>query len=97
MPDITLGIFILTYVGMAIGRIPGLRTDRAGLAAIAAILMIVVNGADLRRATGWVDFPTLALLFGLMVLSGLFGISASTTIAPIASPTRAVRRSGCSR
>ncbi|HTO81389.1 MAG TPA: SLC13 family permease [Methylomirabilota bacterium] len=75
MPDITLGIFILTYVGMAIGRIPGLRTDRAGLAAIAAILMIVVNGADLRRAVGWVDFPTLALLFGLMVLSGLFGMS----------------------
>src|SRR5215471_1195466 len=75
MPDITLGIFILTYVGMAIGRIPGLRTDRAGLAAIAAILMIVVNHADLRQAVGWVDFPTLALLFGLMVLSGLFGIS----------------------
>jgi len=75
MIDIVLLIFILTYVGMAIGKIPGLRTDRAGLAAIAAILMIVVTGADLRRAVGWVDFPTLALLFGLMVLSGLFGIS----------------------
>src|SRR5215475_144328 len=62
MPDIILVIFVLTYIGMAIGRIPGLRTDRAGLAAIAAILMIVVNGADLRRAVAWVDFPTLALL-----------------------------------
>jgi len=72
--DGILAIFALTYVGMAIGRIPGLRTDRAGLALVAAVLMIVATGADLRRAAGWVDLSTLALLFGLMVLSAQFGI-----------------------
>jgi Na+/H+ antiporter NhaD/arsenite permease-like protein len=72
--DGILAIFVLTYVGMAIGRIPGLRTDRAGLALVAAVLMIVATGADLRRAAGWVDLSTLALLFGLMVLSAQFGI-----------------------
>src|SRR5215470_3339687 len=72
--DGILTIFVLTYVGMAIGRIPGLRTDRAGLALVAAVLMIVITGADLRRASEWVDLSTLALLFGLMVLSAQFGI-----------------------
>jgi Na+/H+ antiporter NhaD/arsenite permease-like protein len=72
--DGILAIFALTYVGMAIGRIPGLRTDRAGLALVAAVLMIVITGADLRRAAEWVDLSTLALLFGLMVLSAQFGI-----------------------
>jgi len=72
--DGILAIFVLTYVGMAIGRIPGLRTDRAGLALVAAVLMIVITGADLRRTVAWVDLSTLALLFGLMVLSAQFGI-----------------------
>lgn len=72
--DGILAIFVLTYIGMAIGRIPGLRTDRAGLALVAAVLMIVITGADLRRTAGWVDLSTLALLFGLMVLSAQFGI-----------------------
>jgi len=74
LADGILIVFALTYVGMAIGRIPGLRTDRAGLALVAAVLMIVLTGADLRRAAGWVDLSTLALLFGLMVLSAQFGI-----------------------
>ena len=74
LSDGILIVFALTYAGMAIGRIPGLRTDRAGLALVAAVLMIVATGADLRRAAGWVDLSTLALLFGLMVLSAQFGI-----------------------
>jgi Na+/H+ antiporter NhaD/arsenite permease-like protein len=73
--DIILAIFTLTYVAMAVGRIPGLRTDRAGAAAVAATLMIAVTGASLEQAVGWVDLSTLALLFGLMVLSAQFGIS----------------------
>lgn len=74
LSDGILVVFALTYVGMAIGRIPGLRTDRAGLALVAAVLMIVMTGADLRRTAGWVDLSTIALLFGLMVLSAQFGI-----------------------
>src|SRR5262245_52385282 len=74
LADGILIVFALTYVGMAIGRIPGLRTDRAGLALVAAVLMIVMTGADLRRTAEWVDLSTLALLFGLMVLSAQFGI-----------------------
>ena len=73
--DAVLAIFAATYVAMAVGRIPGLRTDRAGAAAVAATLMIAVTGASLERAVGWIDLSTLALLFGLMVLSAQFEIS----------------------
>ena len=73
--DVVLAIFAATYVAMAIGRIPGLRTDRAGSALVAATAVIAVTGADLGQAAGWVDLSTLALLFGLMVLSAQFGIS----------------------
>jgi Na+/H+ antiporter NhaD/arsenite permease-like protein len=75
-PDIAvLVIFGLTYAGMATGRIPGLRTDRAGIALAAAILILIVTGKSPAGAVAWVDLPTLALLFGLMVLSGKFSLS----------------------
>lgn len=70
-----LVIFGLTYAGMATGRIPGLRTDRAGIALAAAILILIVTGKSPAQAVAWVDLPTLALLFGLMVLSGKFSLS----------------------
>jgi Na+/H+ antiporter NhaD/arsenite permease-like protein len=70
-----LAIFGLTYAGMATGRIPGFRTDRAGIALAAAILILIATGKSPAEAVGWVDLPTLALLFGLMVLSGKFSLS----------------------
>src|SRR5262245_41335578 len=70
-----LAIFGLTYAGMATGRIPGFRTDRAGIALAAAILILIATGKSPAQAVGWIDLPTLALLFGLMVLSGKFSLS----------------------
>ena len=37
-------LFALTYVGMAIGRVPGLRLSRVGIALLGAIAMMVVSG-----------------------------------------------------
>jgi len=62
--DAILAIFVLTYVGMAIGRIPGLRTDRAGLAPVAAVLMIVVTGVI-------ADLPATQQLFRDLIDFGL--------------------------
>jgi Na+/H+ antiporter NhaD/arsenite permease-like protein len=36
-------IFALTYVVMALGRMPGLRVDRTGAAVIGASLMVAVQ------------------------------------------------------
>lgn len=70
-----LAVFAATYLGMALGRVPGLRTDRPAIAVIAAVIIIFARGLDLPQAARWVDLPTLALLFGLMVLSAQFAAS----------------------
>jgi len=73
--SVILASFIATYVGMALGRVPGLALDRAGMALLGAITLLlagVVGPDDIARL---IDLPTLAILFGLMVLSAQFATS----------------------
>jgi Na+/H+ antiporter NhaD/arsenite permease-like protein len=65
---VTFLIFLATYAVVAIGRAPGLRVDRTGAAIIGAILMIVSGALTFDEAVRAVDFRTLVLLFGMMVL-----------------------------
>jgi len=69
MPDLALIIFIITYLGVAIGRIPGLMLDRTGIALLGAIAMIASGIVPLTEAMGAIDLPTIILLYALMVLS----------------------------
>jgi di/tricarboxylate transporter len=41
--SVVVFVFALTYLGMALGRIPGLRVDRSGIAMIAAVLLVVLG------------------------------------------------------
>jgi Na+/H+ antiporter NhaD/arsenite permease-like protein len=73
-------LFLLTYAGLALGKVPGLRMDRAGIALVGATLMLATGLLSLEQAVGTdaIDYPTLVLLFGMMVqiaflrLSGFF-------------------------
>ena len=65
---ITFLIFLATYAVVAIGRAPGLRVDRTGAALVGAILMVVTGAIGFDDAVRAVDFRTLVLLFGMMVL-----------------------------
>ena len=71
----TVAIFALTYVGMALGRFPGLRIDRTGIALIAAIAMYGIGAVAPERLVDTIDFPTIIILFGLMILSAQFAAS----------------------
>jgi Na+/H+ antiporter NhaD/arsenite permease-like protein len=64
-----IAIFALVYLGMLIGGIPRSKVDRTGVALLGAILMIVVGEVTPERAVEYMDVPTLALLFSMMVLS----------------------------
>src|ERR1017187_6731072 len=61
------------------GRLPGLRLDRTGAAIIGASLMIAFNVLSLDEGYRAINFDTLILLFGMMIvvanlrLSGFFG------------------------
>ncbi|MBI2194085.1 MAG: anion transporter [Planctomycetes bacterium] len=65
-------IFSLSYVGIALGEIPGLGLDRSGVAILGGMLMVVARVVSVPEATGAIDYGTLILLFGLMLLSAQF-------------------------
>ncbi|MBI4519242.1 MAG: anion transporter [Gemmatimonadetes bacterium] len=72
MDTTVLLIFGFVYLGMMLGEIPGLALDRTGVALLGAIALLVTNRSTLDAAWSAVDVPTLALLFGLMVVSAQF-------------------------
>jgi len=62
-------IFFSTYLGIAIGSIPGLAIDRTGIAILGATAMITFGLVKIEEALSFIHVPTLLLLYGLMVLS----------------------------
>ncbi|MCG3131007.1 MAG: putative transporter [Phycisphaerae bacterium] len=72
MDAFVLTVFILVYVGMFLGRLPGLAVDRTGVALLGAIALLVGGRLDGTQARNAVDVTTLGLLFGLMVVSAQF-------------------------
>jgi Na+/H+ antiporter NhaD/arsenite permease-like protein len=63
-----LAILVLTYLGVAAGHIPGLRLDRAGIAFLGGAAMIAVGPLSLEEAFQAIDFDTIALLLGMMIV-----------------------------
>src|SRR5712691_1186656 len=71
-------IFIATYVVIAIGKLPRFQLDRTGAALLGATLMIACGAISLGDAYKAIDFDTITLLLGMMIvvanlrLSGFF-------------------------
>ena len=68
-------IFALTYLVLAIGSFPGLRIDRTGAAIIGASLMVAANVLSLNEAYAAINFDTIILLFGMMIVVGSLQLS----------------------
>src|SRR5512132_1401706 len=66
---VTLAIFTAAYVALGLGRVPGLRVDRTGVAIIAAAAMVVTGSLAWDDAVRSVDAHTLVLLFGMMIVA----------------------------
>src|ERR1700757_577705 len=75
-----IAIFAMTYLVIALGRLPGFRLDRAGAALVGASLMVAAGALPLEEAPKAIDFDTIILLLGIMIvvanlrLSGFFGL-----------------------
>lgn len=71
-------IFAMTYLVMAIGKLPGWRLDRAGAALLGGSLMVGTGVLTLDEAYRAIDMETITLLLGMMIvvanlrLSGFF-------------------------
>jgi Na+/H+ antiporter NhaD/arsenite permease-like protein len=70
-----IAIFAATYIVMAIGKLPGFYLDRAGAALLGASLMIAAGVLSLDAALRAIDFATLALLLGMMIVVGNLRLS----------------------
>jgi Na+/H+ antiporter NhaD/arsenite permease-like protein len=85
-------IFALTYGGIALGRIPGLRIDRAGIALLGAALTLAAGILSPEEAYRAVDLDTIVLLLGMMVivahlrLSGFFRLVNGFAVTHAHSP-----------
>ncbi len=85
-------IFGLTYLALAVGKVPGLRIDRSGIALVGAAAMLGVGVLSLHDAARAVDYETLILLFGMMVvvaflrLSGAFALATDRIAASFSGP-----------
>ncbi len=69
---IILLVFVLTYIGMAAGRLPWLQVDRTGIALLGVILLLATEALTLDDVGANIDMPTLVLLFSLMIISAQF-------------------------
>jgi Na+/H+ antiporter NhaD/arsenite permease-like protein len=75
---VAVAIFAGTYLVIAIGKLPGYHLDRAGAALLGASLMVGLGAVPLDEAYRSIDFNTIALLLGMMIvvanlrLSGFF-------------------------
>ena len=79
-------IFFAVYVVLAIGRLPGFRVDRTGACIIGASLMIAFGVLDFQQAYSAINYDTIILLFGMMIvvanlrLSGFFSVVAEWVV-----------------
>ena len=89
-----LVIFALTYLGIAVGRVPGLKLDRTGIALLGAIAVIIFSGLPTNDVIGFINWPTVLLLFGFFVLSaqlrlcGFFEMVANRISSQLENPAR---------
>lgn len=72
---IILIIFAATYLGIAMGRIPGLKLNRTGIALLGAIAMMLFGGVTTATAVSYINAPTISLLFGFFVISAQLRLS----------------------
>jgi Na+/H+ antiporter NhaD/arsenite permease-like protein len=85
-------IFGLTYLALALGKIPGLRIDRAGIAVVGAAAMLAFGVLSMHDAARAVDYETIVLLFGMMVvvaylrMAGFFAIATERIASHFSSP-----------
>ncbi|MEJ5361412.1 MAG: SLC13 family permease [Spirochaetota bacterium] len=84
---IALIIFIITYSGIIFTRLPWVNIDRPSAAYFGAVAMILTGVLSFEEAILAIDFNTIALLLGMMIviatleLDGFFAFIAQKTIS----------------
>jgi Na+/H+ antiporter NhaD/arsenite permease-like protein len=92
MQTTALIIFIITYIGIIFTRLPRMNIDRPSAAFFGAVAMILFGVITFDEAISAIDFNTIALLLGMMIiistleLDGFFEWIAIRTLAVADTP-----------
>ncbi len=92
--SVILAIFAITYLGIAMGHVPGLKLNRVGIALLGAITMMIFGGISTADVIAYINWPTIFLLFGFFVisaqlrLSGFYDLVAGGISARLGHPAR---------
>jgi len=92
MQTTALIIFIITYIGIIFTRLPRMNIDRPSAAFFGAVAMILFGIITFDEAIRAIDFNTIALLLGMMIivatleLDGFFEWIATRTLAIADTP-----------
>lgn len=87
-------IFTITYIGIIFTRLPKINVDRPSAAFFGAVAMIVFGVLSLEDAVKAIDYNTIALLLGMMIiisvlqLDGFFSLIAGKTLSWSKTPLR---------
>jgi Na+/H+ antiporter NhaD/arsenite permease-like protein len=91
---LVLGIFVLTYLVIAIQRIPGIHIDRPSGVMVGATLLLLTGLFGLEEAYGFVDGDVMLFLLGMLILvgylehSGFFEAVAAWLVRASGTPAR---------
>jgi Na+/H+ antiporter NhaD/arsenite permease-like protein len=90
---LTIIVFAVTYLGLALGGLPGLRIDRTGIALTGAAAVLGCRLLNFDEAVQSVDFATIVLLLGMMIVveylrrADFFDILAGRALAHVHQPS----------
>jgi Na+/H+ antiporter NhaD/arsenite permease-like protein len=85
-------VLIIAYVGLALGRLPGLRMNRAAIALVGSAILIALGITPLKEAWHVIDATTIIFLLSMMIInaslaySGLFQIVLVNIVRTTHSP-----------
>ena len=66
---ITGGIAVLTFIGIAIGRYPIIKSNRTTIALMGVALLLVTRQVQFEQLPDYIDFDTIILLFSMMIIN----------------------------
>jgi len=87
-------IFVITYIGIIFTRLPKINVDRPSAAFFGAVAMVVFGVLNLEEAVRAIDYNTIALLLGMMIiisvlqLDGFFSLIAEKTLSWSKTPLK---------
>lgn len=66
---ITGAIVLITFIGIAIGRYPIIKSNRTTIALMGVALLLAFGQVTFEQLPRYIDFDTIILLFSMMIIN----------------------------